>query len=279
MVLGHNGGGNNTYFRMRDTVLEGCNNGVTALSGLAASNGEGLPQALVLDVDHSRIAGNAKLGLQVLNSTPLRLLQVGVSGSEITTSGSYGAAFDEAATATTERADLRLSGSCLAGNAKPDVEATRYAVDADGNWWGRPGGRTSASQGGSVSASDPLAARPDCGPRPPPPAAAGGRTGLRVRVRRLAPYRFVTTGTVVSPAGVSPSAACQGRVSVQVKAGRETVSTRRVAVTPACRFRASVAFADRRRLHGHRRLRFFVRFAGNAVLASRAARPVLRRVR
>src|SRR3954447_17535562 len=94
MVLGHNGGGNSTYFRMRDSVLEGCNNGVTALSGLAASNGEGLPQALVLDVDHSRIADNAKLGFQVLNSTPLRLLQVGVTASEITGSGSYGAAFD-----------------------------------------------------------------------------------------------------------------------------------------------------------------------------------------
>src|SRR3954451_25054553 len=142
MVLGHNGGGNSTFFRMRDTVLEGCNNGVTALSGMAASNGEDLPQALVLDVDHSRIAGNAKLGLQALNSTPLRLLQVGVESSEITTSGSYGAAFDEAASATTERADLRLTGSCLAGNTKAYVEATRYAVDADGNWWGRPAGRT-----------------------------------------------------------------------------------------------------------------------------------------
>jgi len=90
IVLGHNGGGDNTYFRMRDSILEGCNNGVTALSGLAASNGEGPPQALVLDIDHSRVAGNAKLGVQILNSTPLRLLQVGVANSEVTGSGSFG---------------------------------------------------------------------------------------------------------------------------------------------------------------------------------------------
>jgi hypothetical protein len=279
MVLGHNGGGNNTYFRMRDSVLEGCNNGINAESGMAASNGEGLPQALVLDIEHSRIAGNAKLGLSVLNSTPLRLAQVNVDHSEITTSGSYGAAFDEAPSATTERADLSLGASCLAGNTKPDVEATRYAVDADGNWWGRPGGRTASSQGGSVSARHPLAERPDCGPRPPAPAAAGGRTGLRFSVRRRAPFRFVTSGTVIPPAGVSRTAACAGLVTVQVKAGRNTVSTRRARVSADCRFRSTVAFTARRRLGGHRRLRFFVRFSGNAVLARRSAKAIVRGVR
>src|SRR4051812_9983263 len=151
MILGHNGGGNTTTFRMRDSVLEGCNNGITALSGLAASNGEGLPQGLTLDIDHSRIAANAKLGLQVLNSTPLRLLQVAVRDSEITGNSIYGAAFDQAATATTERAEIALRSNCLFGNAKADVEATRYAVDANENWWGRAAGRTSSSQGGSVS--------------------------------------------------------------------------------------------------------------------------------
>src|SRR3954469_19749694 len=108
MILGHNGGGNSTTFRMRDSVLEDCNNGLTALSGLAASNGEGLPQGLVVDIDHSRIAGNAKLGLQVLNSTPLHLLQARVADTEITTSGSNGAAFDQAASATTDRAEIDL---------------------------------------------------------------------------------------------------------------------------------------------------------------------------
>lgn len=289
MVLGHNGGGNTTSFRMRDSVLEGCNNGVTALSGLAATNGDGLPQGLVVDVDHSRIAGNAKLGLQILNSTPLRLLQVSIANSEITRSGSNGAAFDEAATATTERAEIDLGGgrlgsaggNCLTANTKADVEATRYAVEANGNWWGQPGGpadaRVARNQGGRVTATRPLAAKPECGPRPPAAGAAGGRTGLRVRVRphrdRRAPYRFTTTGTISPPAGVSRTAACAGQVTVQVKAGRKTISTRRARVTPACRFRSSVSFGDRQRFDGRRSLRFLVRFTGNAVLARRSAKP------
>jgi len=279
MILGHNGGGNVTTFRMRDTVLEDCNNGVTALSGLAASNGEGLPQGLIVDVDHSRIAGHAKLGLQILNSTPLRLLQVAVRNSEITGNASYGAAFDQAASATTERAEIALRANCLFGNAKADVEATRYAADANENWWGRPSGRTSSSQGGSVSAERPLAARPDCGPRPPAPAAAGGRTGLRVRVTQHRPYRFTTTGTVVPPGSVSRGAACRGVVTVQVKAGRNTISTRRAAVNSSCRFRSRVSFAGRHRFGRHTRLRFLVRFAGNAVLPRRAAAPVAVRLR
>jgi hypothetical protein len=283
MILGHNGGGNATYFRMRDTVLEGCNNGVTALSGLAASNGEGLPQGLVLDVDHSRIAANAKLGLQVLNSTPLRLLQTHIAHSEITGSGSYGAAFDEAAGATTERAEIVLRDNCLTANAKADVEATRYAADADGNWWGRPSGRVASSQGGSVSARRPLVDRPDCGPRPPSAAAARGRTGLRVRVRpgrdRRAPYRFTTTGTISPPAGVARSAACGGLVTVRVKAGRNTISARRARVSASCRFRSDVSFAAPRRFGRHRTLSVLVRFDGNAVLARRAAPAVPVRVR
>jgi hypothetical protein len=294
MVLGHNGAGDKTYFRMLDTVLEGCNNGVTALSGLAASNGTGVPEALVIDVDRSRIAGNAKLGLQVLNSTPLRSLQVGVANSEITGSGSFGAAFDQAATATTDLTGIDLGGgpvgsagaNCLAANAKADVEATRYAVVAGRNWWGRPGGpapgRAAGNQGGSVSTGSPLPARPACGPRAPGAATAAGRTGLRFRVTpgrdRRAPYRFTTTGTIAPPAGVSRTAACEGRVAVQVKTGRNTISTRQARVTSACRFRSTVSFADGRRFGARRRLRFVVRFTGNAVLARRSARPRLIRV-
>src|SRR3954468_6907895 len=297
MVLGHNGGGNSTFFRMRDTVLEGCNNGVTALSGMAGSNGEDLPQALVLDIEHSRIAGNAKLGLQALNSTPLHLLQVGVAGTEITGSGSFGAAFDEAATATTDRAEIDVGGgplggagsNCLAGNAKADVEATRYAVAADGNWWGRPGGpadgSTAGSQGGSVSTRRPLSARPPCGPRPRPRAIAAPRrrAGVRVRLRprrdRRAPFRFTTTGTIVPPPGTSRGAACKGHVTIQIKAGRRTISTREARVHPSCSFRSRTRFAGRRRFRGRRTLRLLVRFTGNAVAAPSSARSQPIRVR
>ncbi|MFL5884479.1 MAG: hypothetical protein ACJ77M_05365 [Thermoleophilaceae bacterium] len=288
MILGHNGGGNNTYFRMRDSVLEGCNNGITALSGLAASNGEGLPQALVLDIDHSRIAGNAKLGLQVLNSTPLHLLQTSVANTEITGSGSFGAAFDEAATATTDRAEIDLGGgalagagaNCLAGNGKADAEATRYSVAADGNWWGQPGGpadgRAAGSEGGRVSTGRPLAARPGCGPRPrPSPAARRGRARLRVRVRPRRdgrpPYRFTAAGSLVPPAGASRTAACRGRVTIRIDAGRRTIWTRKARVAPDCSFRSRATFAGRRRFRGRRSLSVVVRFGGNSVLGATSA--------
>jgi len=172
-------------------------------------------------------------------------------------------------TDSTQQLCLRLRGNCLAGNAKADAQGTRYDVDADGNWWGASQPRTE----GSVTTARPLADRPACGPRPPAAAAVGGPTGLRFRVQRRAPYRFTTSGTVIPPAGVSPTAACRGVVTVQVKAGRSTISTRRARVSPACAFRSQVSFRGRRRFRGRRALRFFVRFDGNAVLARRRAAP------
>ena len=93
----------------------------------------------------------------------MRLLQVAVRNSEITANKSYGAAFDQAASATTERAEIALTANCLFGNAKADVEATRYAVGADGNWWGGASARTAASQGGSVSAGRSVPGRTAAG--------------------------------------------------------------------------------------------------------------------
>lgn len=88
---------------------------------------------------------------------------------------------------------------------------------------------------------------------------------------RSAPYRFVTSGRIVLPAGLTAASACRtGFVSVQVKRGTKTISTRRSALTRDCRFSSTVAFRDRRRLGGGR-LQVVVRFLGNAVLAPQAA--------
>jgi hypothetical protein len=65
---------------------------------------------------------------------------------------------------------------------------------------------------------------------------------------------------------VTPREVCgSGVVSVQVKAGRRTVSTRRTRLRPDCRFRSAVTFRSARRL-GRRRLTFEVRFFGNRAL-------------
>ncbi|MDQ1512564.1 MAG: hypothetical protein QOC59_406, partial [Microbacteriaceae bacterium] len=143
-------------------------------------------------------------------------------------------------------------------------------------------------RGGRVTTDGGLAARPDCAPRPPSAQAGSGqghvgRTGLSVRVRprrdRRPPRRFTTTGSIKPPPNVSRTAACEGRISIQVKAGRNTISNRGARVTPRCRFRSTVRFGATRRFGRHRRLRFTVRFQGNAALARRTARPIWVRVR
>lgn len=88
---------------------------------------------------------------------------------------------------------------------------------------------------------------------------------------RAAPYRFGLTGALGLPRGVTAAQGCRtGTVSVQVKRGTRTISTRRVRLTRRCTFTSAVTFRDRRRL-GDGRLRVTVRFLGNAVLRERTA--------
>ena len=79
--------------------------------------------------------------------------------------------------------------------------------------------------------------------------------------------------------GVTRGQACgSGIVSVQVKAGHRTVSTRRVRLRGDCTFRSDVAFRSRRRL-GHGRLKFTARFFGNRVVTAARAKARFARVR
>lgn len=84
-----------------------------------------------------------------------------------------------------------------------------------------------------------------------------------------APFRFTTTGRLSVPATVARS--CTGAVAVTFKAGRKTISTRRVSLARNCTYRSSVTFSLPGRLHP-KTLRVFVRFAGNEVLAPLAVR-------
>lgn len=99
-------------------------------------------------------------------------------------------------------------------------------------------------------------------PTPAPRVAARSFDVFVTPRRRAGALRITTTGRLGRPAGVTAEQGCRGRVSVQVKAGRRTVSTRRVAVTRRCDFRARVTFRDPRRFGGARSLRVFVRFLG-----------------
>jgi hypothetical protein len=116
-----------------------------------------------------------------------------------------------------------------------------------------------------------------------PPAAfqALGRRHPRLSVRvRYAKRRRIlrTTGRLILPRGISRAKGCRGRIAVQVKARRRTISTRRPFVRrKTCRFSSRVRFHSRRRFGRARRLSVYVRYGGNAVLTP--AKSHVRRVR
>ena len=86
------------------------------------------------------------------------------------------------------------------------------------------------------------------------------------------PFAFVTRGRLTPPAHVRPEDGCQGRVTVQVKRGRRTISARRTQVERDCTFTKRVSFRRPRRLGNARRLKFIVLFQGNKVLLPQKAR-------
>jgi hypothetical protein len=105
--------------------------------------------------------------------------------------------------------------------------------------------------------------------------------GLTARVTPArdtrAPFRFRTSGRLRAPDGLTPAQACQGTVSVQVKAGTRTLSTRRAALRRDCTYASAVRLRSRARFGRRGALRFVVRFAGNAVV--QPSRPVVRTAR
>ena len=93
-----------------------------------------------------------------------------------------------------------------------------------------------------------------------------------------APFVFRTSGRLRLPVFVTPALGCRaGQVSIQVKAGSKTISTRRADLRRDCSFASTVRFADRRRFTRAGKLRFTLRFTGNEVLNRSAA--VARNVR
>jgi len=104
---------------------------------------------------------------------------------------------------------------------------------------------------------------------PPSQLQALGRRHPRLKVRnRLSKRRVLrTTGRLILPKGVSRKQGCRGRLSVQVKARKRTISTRRPFVRhKTCRFASKVRFRHRSRFGKAKRLTVRVRYGGNAVL-------------
>lgn len=95
-----------------------------------------------------------------------------------------------------------------------------------------------------------------------------------------APFRFRVTGTVGLPAGMTKAEGCSaGKVSVQVKAGSKTISTRRVEITSNCTYSSTVSFNSRKRFGRAKSLKFTSRFTGNSVLGTKSASSKTGKVR
>ena len=92
--------------------------------------------------------------------------------------------------------------------------------------------------------------------------------------------RFTASGTVRRPRGVSTEEGCRRAVvSVQVKAGRKTISNRRTRLRADCSFSLRVSFHDRARLPASGVLRFRAQFHGNGVMTARQSSLVQVRTR
>lgn len=115
------------------------------------------------------------------------------------------------------------------------------------------------------------------------PAPSAQRVAVKALKRKVSkrdrslPFRYTTKGRIVLPEGVRAADGCAGKVSVQIKRGRKTVSNRRAKVKPNCTFRSKVKFTLRNRLGDKGKLKFTVRFLGNKVLLPKKAKPLKRR--
>jgi Ca2+-binding RTX toxin-like protein len=84
------------------------------------------------------------------------------------------------------------------------------------------------------------------------------------------PFKFTTKGKVAPPAGVTNAEGCKGgHVSIQFRAGKKTVSNRRVATKSNCTYSSAVTFRIPSRLHP-KSLTVLVRFLGSSVLGPRS---------
>ena len=111
---------------------------------------------------------------------------------------------------------------------------------------------------------------------PAAPFAKAPTISLSVNPKRdkRKPYRFTSTGRLRIPAGVSQTKGCQGRVAVQVKSVRKTISTRRVNLSSTCRYRLRVTFKNAKRFSKSGVLSFRARYQGTPFLKAAKSKEI-----
>jgi hypothetical protein len=181
LMLSSDGAKNSTTLHMTNSSLTGCdNNGIQITGNHATGNGDGDLRDFVVEIDNSTISGSRFYNLWINTVTPLTNLAVRVQDSNLSGSSSgVAVAFDQQPTGATTDAVIDLGGgslrsegrNCIFGGAIDDLEASRYMVSAEHNWWGSSNGPVAGKvvetvPGYFVNTSSPLrSAPPACNPR------------------------------------------------------------------------------------------------------------------
>lgn len=128
-------------------------------------------------------------------------------------------------------------------------------------------------------------APPVAPPAPPTPAAARKaprKLSATSKLQRTkGQYRFRFSGKLTLPSGVAKSA-CQaggGTVTVQIKAGSNTISTRRVKLDRNCKYAVRINFRSAKRFGKRTRLSVVAKWSGNRVLGPKPAKRFTVKVR
>jgi len=183
LAISADGANDTTVLLMTDSSFTGCdNNGIQVTGNHASGNGVGDLHTIVINIDNSTINGSRFYNLWVNDLTPLTNLKVRVQDSDLSASSSgVAVAFDQQPTGATASAVIDLGGgalgsngeNCIFGGAIYDLEATRYNVAAENNWWGsargpRPGKVVETVPGYKIDVSEPLRhAPPACNANEP----------------------------------------------------------------------------------------------------------------
>jgi hypothetical protein len=176
LAISADGANDTTILQMSDSSFTGCdNNGIQVTGNHATGNGVGNLHTIVVNIDNSTINGSRFYNLWVNDVTPLTNLKVRVQDSDLSVSSSgVSVAFDQQPTGATASALIDLGGgslgsdgrNCIFGGSIYDLEATRYNVSAENNWWGSAKGPTAGKvvetiTGYKIDTSSPLRRAPD----------------------------------------------------------------------------------------------------------------------
>lgn len=128
--------------------------------------------------------------------------------------------------------------------------------------------------------------RPIAPPAPPTPAAARKTPRKLSGASKLqrttsGQYRFRFTGRLSLPSGVTKAACRAGRgtVTVQIKAGANTISTRRATLDRNCKYSVRINFRSAKRFGKRTRLTVVTKWSGNRVLGPKPAKRFTVKVR